>query len=312
MSYQFLRIVLLCLVMTAFGTLSFAQEVTPQNQEANAALLRLDLGDGVILECAPIPAGSAFIGSPETEYRRSGWEFRHEVTFPNRFYMGVYEVTQEQWEKVMGNNPSRFVNPKNPVDRVNWDEAVEFCERVSAITGRKVRLPTEYEWEYAARAGTDMAFSFGDAITAADANYRSSTSYGNAELSDEEKKALEESYRAAPLPVGSFKPNAWGLYDVHGNVMEWCADEYKDYPGARVRLAARRRNPELANADEEERDDAESEETPRRLWETVVTHILRGGAWNSPPEDCRSASRARRIPSGQNRFNFIGFRVVVE
>jgi formylglycine-generating enzyme required for sulfatase activity/predicted DNA-binding WGR domain protein len=175
-----------------------------------------DLGNGVSLEMILIPAGNFKMGSPASEKGRYDNETQHEVTLTKPFYMGKYEVTQEQWEAVMGKNPSYSKNVKNPVTGVSWDDCQEFIKKLNGITKGKYRLPTEAEWEYACRAGTSTAYSFGVKITPKDANYNGSKIW-------------------KPLPVGSYKPNAFGLYDMHGNIFEWCEDWYGDYPEGSVK-----------------------------------------------------------------------------
>ena len=146
---------------------------------------------------------------------RSDCETQHEVTLTKPYYMGKYEVTQEQWEAVMGDNPSDTKGAKYPVTDVSWEDCQNFIKKLNEITKGKYRLPAEAEWEYACRAGTKTAYSFGDEITPKDANYDNSG-------------ILE------PVEVGSYKPNAFGLYDMHGNVFEWCEDWYGDYPEGSV------------------------------------------------------------------------------
>ena len=155
-----------------------------------------------------IPAGKFKMGSPESEKGHSKAETQHEVTLTNPFYMGTYEVTQEQWESVMGSNPSsKTKGAKLPVTDVSWEDCQEFIKKLNASTKGGYRLPTESEWEHACRAGTSTAYSFGDEITPKDANY-------------------DDSKIGKPVAVGSYKPNAFGLYDMHGNVWEWCEDWY--------------------------------------------------------------------------------------
>jgi formylglycine-generating enzyme required for sulfatase activity len=182
--------------------------------KADPSSLTLDLGNGVTMRLVLIRPGRFMMGSPGSELGHKADESpQHEVTISKPFYMGVTEVTQAQYEAVMGTNPSEFKGPTNPVESVSWNEATEFCRKLSLKTRRTVRLPTEAEWEYACRAGTNTRFSFGNFdSTLADYGWSSSNSGGTTH------------------PVGQKKPNAWGLYDMHGNVMEWCADWRGSYP----------------------------------------------------------------------------------
>ena len=159
-------------------------------------------------EMVLIPAGKFKMGSPESEKGRSKDETQHEVTLTKPFYMGKYEVTQEQYEAVMGNNPSDTKGAKLPVTGVSWEDCQEFIKKLNASTKGGYRLPYEGEWEYTCRAGTTTAYSYGDTLTKSDANING------------------DSIKA----VGSYKPNAFGLYDMHGNVWEWCEDWHGDYP----------------------------------------------------------------------------------
>ena len=166
-----------------------------------------DLGHGVSLEMVLIPPGTFMMGSPESEKGRSNDETQHEVTLTKPFYMGKYAVTQQQWEAVMGNNPSSYIGAKLPVIDVSWDDCTKFIKKLNEKTSGGYRLPTESEWEYSCRAGTTTAYSVGDNLTKADAN-----------INWEKIKA-----------VGSYKPNAFGLYDMH-QIREWCEDWLGDYP----------------------------------------------------------------------------------
>jgi formylglycine-generating enzyme required for sulfatase activity len=181
--------------------------------KSGPASLTLDLGKGVLMKLVLIRPGKFMMGSPDSEEGHKADEGpQHQVTISKPFYMGVTEVTQAQFEAVMGTNPSKFKGPTNPVESVTWDEAVEFCRRLSEKTGKTFRLPTEAEWEYACRAGTKTRFSFGDSESVlGDYAWCTSNSGGKTH------------------PVGQKKPNAWGLYDMHGNVWEWCADWFGDY-----------------------------------------------------------------------------------
>ena len=169
-----------------------------------------NLSKGIKLEMVLIPAGRFKMGSPESENGRDNNETQHEVTLTKSYYIGKYEVTHEQWEAVMGGNPSRTEGDKLPVTDVSWEDCQEFIKKLNAKTNGGYRLPTEAEWEYACRAGTTTAYSFGCEITPKNANY-------------------EESNIGNPVAVGSYQPNAFGLYDMHGNVFELCEDWRADY-----------------------------------------------------------------------------------
>ena len=231
----------------------------------------------VALEMVYIPSGEFMMGSPESE--KGGYKDerpQHKVTIKQAFYMGKYPITQAQWQAVMGNNPSHFKGEKRPVEEVSWNEAVEFCRRLSEKSGKEYRLPSEAEWEYACRAGTTTPFYFGEMITTDLANYNGNYPYASGPKGVYRKKTTE---------VGSFPPNAFGLYDMHGNVWEWCADAWHDnYEGAPSDGSIWRKD---ENAD--------------RL-------SLRGGSWSGVAVNVRSANRDRWRPA--YRFNDLGFRVV--
>jgi formylglycine-generating enzyme required for sulfatase activity len=238
--------------------------------------LVLDLGGGVKMVFVLIPAGRFIMGSPAGEAGREDNETQHEVAISKPFYMGVTEVTQEQYEAVMGNNPSRFKGARNPVERVTWNGAVALCERLSQRVGRSARLPSEAEWEYACRAGTKTPFHTGDRISMDEANSNGSNPYDNARKSE---------YRQKPITAGGFRPNAWGLCDMHGNVWEWCSDWYGAYPNVAVR--------DPTGPD------------------TGTYRILRGGSWEDSPRSCRSAFRLRLAP-GHGDNGHIGLRVCLD
>ncbi len=240
-----------------------------------------NLGNGVTLEMVAILSGKFIMGSPATEKDRSKNEDpQHEVSIPP-FYMGKFAVTQAQWQAVMGgNNPSNFKGDKRPVESISWHQAREFCQKLSQQMGRQYRLPSEAEWEYACRAGTTTPFHFGETITPALVNYDGNNPYGAA------PKGL---YRQQTTDVGSFPPNVFGLYDMHGNVWEWCQDEWhENYNGA----------PTDGSAWE-----AKGNENDNRR------RALRGGSWHDLAQNCRSASR--NYFNAYVRYDFIGFRVVV-
>jgi len=201
-----------------------------------------DLGQGVSLEMLLIPAGTFMMGSPESEKGRSNDETQHEVTLTKPFYMGKYEVTQEQWEAVMGNNPSLRKGAKLPVTDVSWNDCKDFIKQLNAKTNGGYRLPTESEWEYACRAGTTTAYSFGYSLTKVDANikggsievYRRKSLSMFGESFYEIRRLVDANINASTKTVGSYKPNAFGFYDMHGNVWEWCEDRKADYPTGAV------------------------------------------------------------------------------
>ncbi len=282
------------------------------------------------MELVLIPKGTFTMGSPPSEEGSDDNERQHEVTISKGYYFGIYEVTQAQYEKVMGVKPSyfqgdmvaerhpetgRIVNDvdssKHPVESVSWEHVVEFCRRLSAFpaersAGRIYRLPSEAEWEYACRAGTTTAFSTVDKLTAlTDAEEANLLNKDQDLLSEDEKEHMRERFVRLGLlpagvmlagygwfegnsngqthPVGSKKANAWGLHDMHGNVWEWCSDEFGKGTGDSLRTSA-------AN-----------EEVPRR--------VLRGGSFGDETVSCRSANRysAEQTDGGRN----VGFRVAV-
>jgi formylglycine-generating enzyme required for sulfatase activity len=172
---------------------------------------KIDLGKGVKLEMVLIPAGKFLMGSPVSEVGRRDNETQHEVTLTKPFYMGKYEVTQEQWQAVMGDNPSQIKGARLPVTVISWNDCQDFIRKLNAKTKGGYRLPREAEWEYACRAGTITAYSFGNVITPKDANYK-------------------DSKIESPAVVGQrYLPNAFGLFEMHGNVWEWCEDWYENY-----------------------------------------------------------------------------------
>lgn len=243
------------------------------------------LSETVSLDMVLILGGSFLMGSPEDELGRYDDEsFQHAVTVSS-FCMGKYPVTQAQYQTVMGSNPANFKEDDFlPVEQVSWKDAVAFCDRMSQLTEREYRLPSEAEWEYACRAETKTPFHFGETITTDLANYRGtadsisnrSCSYG---------RGSKGIYRKKTTPVGTFPANAFGLYDMHGNVWEWCLDHWHDnYKGAPTEGSA------WLSADKS------------------LSRLLRGGSWSDYPWVCRSAVRSSNSPD--DRINYIGFRVV--
>jgi formylglycine-generating enzyme required for sulfatase activity len=235
-----------------------------------------DLGGGVKLELVEIPAGSFTMGSPSSEADRSEDEGpQHQVTVKG-FLMGKTEVTQAQWRAVMGTNPSYFKGDDLPVEQVSWEDAKEFCRKLSARTGRNNRLPSEAEWEYAARGGTKTPFAFGATISPTVVNYDGDYPYGNA------AKGLN---RAKTVAAGSLPANEWGLHEMHGNVWEWCEDvTHENYAGA------------------------PSDGTAWLSGGHAVLRVLRGGSWSYIGLAACSAYRAWLTLDSRN--NPTGFRVV--
>ncbi len=228
------------------------------------------------MEFVFILPGTFMMGSPEDEPGRSSDEHLHKVTLTKGFFMQTTQVTQGQWKALMGNNPSHFKEggDKCPVENVSWEDVEKFIDRLKQKTGHTYRLPTEAEWEYACRAGTSTPFHTGHCLLTALANYD-----GNYPL----EGFLKGIYREKTVPVASFPPNAWGLYDMHGNVWEWCQDWYGDYPAGSVT------NPDGPI--------------------TGSARVRRGGGWRYEDVYCRSAYRVNNSPDYRD-FG-LGFRLVL-
>ena len=258
-----------------------------QQQQAYRLFEPLTITGDVLLEMVSIPGGTFLMGSPENEPNRFSQESpQHEVTV-EPFSMGRYPITQIQWQFVaelmpqvnreLKPSPSRFSGSTRPVERVSWDEAVEFCARLSAHTRRTYRLPSEAEWEYACRAGTTTPFHFGETITSELANYDGTETYNDGSKGE---------YRESTTSVEHFEiANPFGLCDMHGNVFEWCQDYWhSNYEGAPTDGSAWL----SANKD--------------------ASRVRRGGSWRYDPVDCRSAYRHNYNPRVTS--NYIGFRIV--
>ena len=239
-----------------------------------AKYLAFDLGNGIFLDIVDVKPGRFIMGSEESDREKPP----HLVSVPG-FYIGKYAVTQEQYLAIMGKNPSGFQGAKLPVEQVSWDDAQEFCTKLTQKTRKNFRLPSEAEWEYACRAETTTPLSFGETITPHVVNYNNINPY---------TKAPKNAYRRLKTtPVGKFPPNSFGLYDLHGNVWEWCLDTWHDsYQGAPVNGS-----PWI---------ETNKNNTQQRL--------IRGGGWFSPVHHCRSGFRAGR--SAGDRHSIIGFRVI--
>jgi formylglycine-generating enzyme required for sulfatase activity len=266
-----------------------------------------DLGNDITLEMVAIPGRTFTMGSPAGEGDNDE-KPQHQVTVPP-FYMGKYPITQAQWQAIASRadlkvkqdlepKPAYFKDrpdsDRRPVEQVSWYDAIEFCARLSKLTGREYRLPSEAEWEYACRAGTTTPFYFGETITGELANYNASDIYAG------EPKGK---YRKETTPVGQFPSNDFGLYDMHGNVWEWCLDPWHDsYQGK-------------TQTDSEVWDEEQNAEQYLLDVNNVIqllsdkrTRVLRGGSWLSLPRGCRSANRGRLSPDDRDDDN--GFRVV--
>ncbi|WP_027400704.1 bifunctional serine/threonine-protein kinase/formylglycine-generating enzyme family protein [Aphanizomenon flos-aquae] len=233
-----------------------------------------DLGNGVMLEMVEIPAGTFYMGSPENDEGRFRYESpQHQVNVPS-FFIGKYPLTQAQYQAIMGDDPARFKGNNLPVECVSWNDAVAFCQKLSQKTGKNYKLPSEAQWEYACRAGTTTPFYFGESITPDLVNYNGEFAY---------TAAPKGQYREQTTDVGTFPPNAFGLYDMHGNVWEWCEDDWqKNYIDAPIN----------GNA----------------LINQSICKLMRGGSWDHLPVFCRSAYRSS-YNLDSYYFN-IGFRVV--
>ena len=238
-------------------------------EDSERLAVTLDLGEGVTMQLNRIPAGTFVMGSPPTEQGRGNDERQFSVTISKPFYMGIHQVTQLQYLAVMGTNPSQNPGMNLPVEMVSWNDAVEFCKKLSEKTGRNVRLPTEAEWEYACRAGTVTAFNTGATLTMEQANF------------DGGRGRVERT-----SPVGSYAKNAAGLYDMHGNVWEWCSDWYAAYPEGAV---VDPKGPDRGRG-----------------------RVLRGGSWHLTPDFCRSAFRYWSRPVYGDDSIGLGFRVLLE
>ena len=220
-----------------------------------------------------IPAGEFMMGSPEAEAGRETQEALHRVRLSKPFYLGVTEVTQKQWRTVMGNNPSHFVSCGDdcPVERVNVSDVESFVAKLNAQSDGGFRLPTEAEWEYACRAGGRAPFGSRKTLGGADANINGRYPYGAASTSES----------AGTQPAGRFPPNAWGLFDMHGNVWEWTEDAHCPYPAGAVT------------------DPVGRCESPHR--------VIRGGSWKFDANSARCGLRYTHRP--QDLGFSLGFRV---
>jgi formylglycine-generating enzyme required for sulfatase activity/uncharacterized caspase-like protein len=259
----------------------------------SAEVFAEDLGNGVLLEMVKIRSGTFQMGSPKGQ-GSDNEKPQHSVTVP-AFLMGKYPVTQAQWRSVvalpqikisLNPDPAYFKGDKRPVEQVSWDEAVEFCQRLSVATGHLYRLPSEAEWEYACRAGTTTEFHFEETITTDLAYYRGTdVEYQRTTYSGFYGGGLKAIDSEQTTDVGSFPPNAYGLYDIHGNVWEWCLDHWHD----NFREASTDGSAWVAGGNSDR-------------------CLIRGGSWINLPANCRAANRDYGNPAVRN--DVIGFRVV--
>jgi formylglycine-generating enzyme required for sulfatase activity len=257
----------------------------------NSTDLKIDLEDitnSIGMKLVLIPPGTFTRVSLVGEFGRLSNKPPQEVTLTTSYFLGVYEVTQDQYEKVMGSNPSYFKGAKNSVETVSWDDAVSFCKKLSEMpeekaAGREYRLPTEAEWEYACRAGSTTSYSFGEtAESLGEYAWFASGSAGKTH------------------PVGEKKANRWGLYDMHGNVREWCQDRFGTYPsGAST-------DPQGPNGDQ---GGGSTTVGSQLRMSPYPYRVYRSGSWFTPAGYCRSALRAGTPPSFRS-FDH-GFRIAL-
>jgi formylglycine-generating enzyme len=222
--------------------------------------------NGVVQRMRWILPGVFQMGSPDDEPERGKGEIQHEVELTRGYWLADTACTQALWQSVMGENPSGFKGEKRPVETVSYDDCQNFINRIDGIApDLNLRLPTEAEWEYACRAGTTTPFSFGTTITTEQVNYEGNHPYAGGEKGQ---------YRAETVEVKSLPPNNWGLYEMHGNVWEWCSDWYGEYEGGRVMDP---KGPKMGDS-----------------------RVLRGGSWPDDGRYCRSADHNASHPGNRN------------
>ena len=257
-----------------------------RSQLHHASFLPVSLAGADRLDMVSIAPASFWMGATNSEFRRKPVETPRRRVRVSPFLIGKYPITQSQWTAVaalpkmrrdLPTNPSHFQGGDRPVESVSWLEAVEFCDRLSQHTGRRFQLPSEAQWEYACRAGTQTPFHTGETVASQFANYVSTSTY---------KAEPAGNYLRSTVPVGQYKPNAFGLHDMHGNVWEWCADtwhrnHHNSSKNRRVMTSARQ--PQM--------------------------RAIRGGGWLDSPDRIRSASRSKYLETALNRT--IGFRVAI-
>ncbi len=255
------------------STLPYLPEGTAWGQDDYGVYADLQI-EKLIRRFRWIPPGEFLMGSPDNEPERREDEHQHDVMLTQGFWLAETACDQALWQMLMRENPSRFQRDDLPVESVSWEMVEQFCLRLSKyLTG--VRLPTEAEWEYACRAGTQTVFWWGNELNTERANYNGNYPYHKGPKGENRKKTL---------PVKSFEENPWGLYQMHGNVEEWCADRYGDYPLERVAI-------DPLGAD------------------TGDHRVFRGGSWNYDGRWLRAADRDRGTPGGRN--DDLGFRLAL-
>ena len=285
--------------IVTFLTAAVALAFNALNVSARAQDKSETITNSIGMKLNLIPTGTFSMGSPRSEPERQRTETLHEVTISRPFYMGVHEVTQSEFATIMEgielHRRPAFPGDRNPAENVEWKNARYFCERLSEreeekAAGRRYRLPTEAEWEYACRAGTKTAFHYGDELSSEQANFNGNFPAGTAE---------KGAYLRKTAAVGSYPANAFGLHDMHGNVSEWCADFYdpdyyenspeKDPLGPPLGVVA---------------TDFDN------FGDKNFFMVVRGGCWLDEGRACRSAYRFKAMPNTQ--YKLIGFRVVCE
>ncbi|MGF1579134.1 MAG: formylglycine-generating enzyme family protein [Gemmataceae bacterium] len=271
-----------CELLRLSYTLKDLAEVTPERLAMEERLRELVLVEKlepvmprytneIGMEFVWIPPGKFLMGSPHDEPERDDNEPQHEVRLTKGFWLQTTAVTQRQWKEVMGKNPSEFRGEELPVECVSWDDCQEFCQKLTELSGHQIILPTEAQWEYACRAGTTTPFWFGETIRTDQANYLGEHPYAGSEKGQ---------FRDRTVAVKSFPPNGWGLYEMHGNVVEWCRDWYGE-------------------CGSEPQIDPQGPTEGRH-------RVIRGGNWGSGARHCRSAYRNRLHP--ENRVAHLGSR----
>ena len=288
MKTRLLFLALSCLLL--FAATGFAQQPEGERKAGDRMVLTINDVEYAFRWCPP---GTFMMGSPASEPGRESDERQHQVTLSRGFWMLETQVTQAMWESVMKNNPSHFKGDRLPVETVSWNDSQEFITKLNELgiapEGFRFSLPTEAQWEYACRAGTTTAFSFGNTLNANQANFGMNV--------------------GRTTEVGSYPANVWGLYDMHGNVWEWCVDVFGTYPRGTVTDPVRTSR-DLRRAidgmfDTYSRDARGG--PPRTPMD--LHRVLRGGRWDFSARACRSAYRYGNDPL--NRSSLIGFRLAL-